>query len=410
MAFLDLQTEFITEQTLKQLAQNTNVTFLSPGAKVRLILDIMADKLGIQATQFDVNTGKAFIRNADGVLLDFIGEIFGQNRELSQKAEINKEEKNFRFFTLENSFGDINLGQDIVIPAGSVRIFNTDDSSVTRVSYINTEQIILPAGEKAVYFSAEAEGFGSDYNVGSNTLTRHNFTGYADVVNNSLGVTNLSSITYGSDDETDENYRFRIQQQAIAGEAANYSAIRLGLLSVPGVSDAIRIEYPRGIGTADWLIKAVTPDVPSRLIETAQEAIDAVQGSGTENKANSPVVIGLQLLFGITYRGTLETKDKTQIKNEVRKNIINYVNNLDIGEKLVLDQIKRVILNSDNRIESIGSLTSDQDFSKINIYKRSPISDSVVRRTIINDYRTKINERVIIETTITSPIVITDNN
>lgn len=410
MAYLDLQTDFITEQTLEQLAQRTNINFLSPGSKVRLTLDIINDKLGIQADQFDINTGQSFIRNASGVLLDFIGEIFGVPRYVSRKSEISKEEKNFYFYTLENNFGDINLNQDVIIPAGTVRIYNTDDSTIQKITYINTTQIVLPAGEQRVYFSAESEGFGAEYNAGANSLSRHNFKGYADSVNQSLLVTNSAAITYGENEESDENYRFRIQQQAIAGEAANFSAIRLALLGTPGISDVVRIKYPRGIGTADWLIKAVTPDVPQRLIDIAQEAISETQAEGLENLAKSPVIIGLQLIFSLTYRTQLEDNIKTQIKAEVRKNIINYVNNLGIGEKLIIDQLKKIILNSDNRIESIGAEDTSADFSKINIYKRSPVSESVVRRTILDTYRTKPNERVIIEPSIASPIVITDNN
>ena len=72
MASLNLDTDLITEETLRELSDKTNVTYLSPGSKARLLLDIMNDKLGIQADQFDSNVGKAFIRNADGKLLDFI--------------------------------------------------------------------------------------------------------------------------------------------------------------------------------------------------------------------------------------------------------------------------------------------------------------------------------------------------
>lgn len=410
MAFLDLDTNYITQSTLEELARRTNVTYLSPGAKVRLILDIVNDKLGLQANQFDLNTGRAFIRNADGTLLDYIGEIFGTQRDSSEKSKIHEEEKNFYFYTLESGFGAINLTQDIIIPAGGVKVFNSARNDVKQVTYINTKDIILPASETRVYFSAEAEGVGADYNIGSNTLTHHDFKGYADALSRSLLVSNDSAITYGQNEESDENYRFRIQQQAISGEAANFSALRLALLAVPGVSDVIRIKYPRGIGTADWLIKAVTPEVPSRLITICQSAIDDVEGSGLENTSKAPVTIGLQLVFTLTYRTELEDNIKTQIKTEARKNIINYVNNLGIGESLIIDQLKKIILNADNRIESMGQEGSSTDFSKINIFKRSAVSNSVVRRTIIDNYRTKSNERVIIEPTISAPILITDNN
>lgn len=410
MAYLDLDKNFITEQTLEELAQKTNISFLSPGAKVRLILDIVNEKLSLQANQFDVNTGKSFIRNAEGVLLDFIGELFGVQRIKSQKAEVSREEKNFYFYTLEESFGDLNIGEDIVIPPGSVKIYNTEEENIEVISYVNTEEIRLPADQRIVYFSAESEGLGGNFNVGANSLVFHNFKGYADSLNRSLLVSNEASITYAEDEESDENFRFRIQQQTLAGEAANFSAIRLALLSIPGVSDVFRVRYPRGIGTTDWLIKAVTPIVPQRLIDTCQAAIDNTQAEGMENLAKPPVLIGLELRFSITYRSRLEDFVKDQIKNDLRKNIITYVNSLAIGEKLVLDQIKKIILNSDNRIESIGSEDTDTDFNAINIYKRFSTSNSVVRRSLVGDYKTRNNERVVVEPNLEAPILITDNN
>lgn len=410
MAFLDLDTNYITEEVIQTLASQTNITYLSPGSKARLVLDIINDKLGIQALQFDENVGKAFIRNAEGSLLDFIGEIFGTPRNLKKKAEISKEESNLFFYTLENTFGEINNFEDIVIPAGEVKIYNTTDPESQQIVYINSEEIILPADKNLVYFDAEAQGFGTEYNVGANTLRFHNFKGYADVLNQTLQVNNDISITYGDNDETDDNYRFRIQQQTIAGEAANDSAIRLNLLSVAGVSDVVKVKYSRGIGTSSWLIKAVTPEVPQRLLALAQEAIDEKQGEGTENTAEAPVSIGVQLVFSVTYRDRYEDDVKNSIKTALRRNLISYINNLDIEENLVIDQLVKIILNSDDRILSIGDPNSQSNFDRINIYKRSAISNTKIKRSIYKDYKAQSGERVIVEPSIIDPIIINDNN
>jgi len=410
MAFLNLDTDLIAEETLKELTDKTNITYLSPGSKARLLLDIMNDKLGVQAEQFDFNVGKAFIRNANGKLLDFIGEIFGVSRNLKEKAEVSKEEGNFFFYTFENNFGELNNSEDIIIPIGGVKIYNTLDPDIPQITYVNTEQIVLPVTDEKIYFSAESREFGDTSNVGSNTMVYHNFTGYAKATDKTLLVNNTASITYGKDDESDENYRFRIQQQTIAGEAGNYAAIRLNLLSISGISDLIRIKYPRGIGTADWLIKAVTPEVPERLIDLAQAAIDEKQSEGLENTAKAPVAIGLQVQFSLTYRGRLEDQIKELIKTTVRRQIISYVNNLDIGESLIIDQLVKTILNSDERILSIGAANAVSNFERITIFKRSMVSNSKVKRTLIGDYKTKENERVIVEPTIIDPIIITDNN
>lgn len=410
MIYLDLDKDLLTQETLQQISRTANLTFLSPGSKTRLLLDIINDKMNLQARQFDTNTGRSFIRNANGELLDFIGDIFGVPRELSSRSEVAAEERNFVFFTEEANFGSINQGQDIVIPAGTAKIYNTQSNEVERIIYVNSEDVVLPANENRVFFAAEAEGNGSDYNAGSNTLNFLDFNAYADSMNRSLLVTNSAPVTYGENEESDENYRFRIQQQTLAGEAANGAAIRLAILSTPGVSDTIRIRYPRGVATADWLVKAVTPDVPQRLIDTVQAAVDDVQGSGMDNQAKAPVTIGAQFIFNLTYREVLDENVKNRIKTEVRKNITNKINNLDIGADLIGDQVVRVILNSDPRIESVGIPGEASNFRRINVFKRSAFSNSVVKRSIIDTYRTKANERVIMEPSLEAPIIISDNN
>jgi len=410
MAFLDLDTEYITEDVIQALSQETNITYLSPGSKARLLLDILNDRLSVQAQQFDDNVGKAFIRNAEGDLLDFIGEIFGTERYLEEQAAISKEEKNFFFYTLENSFGEINNFEDIIIPRGTVKVFNTNDNNQVQITYVNSEDIVLPSGENIVYFGAEAEGFGTQYNVGSNTMVFHSFKSYADNLNQSLKVNNDVSVTYGKDQESDVNYRFRIQQQTIAGEAANFSSIRLNLLAVPGVSDVIRIRYAQGIGTTNWLIKAVTPEVPQRLLTVAQQAINEKQGEGNLNKAIAPISIGVQLIFSVTYSERFEDQIKDEVKIKIRRDLISYINSLDVGENLIIDQLTRVVLSADERVSSIGPGNSEKNFDKINIYKRSSLSNTRVRKSLFRDYVAEEDERVIVEPSIIDPIVIVDNN
>ena len=117
---------------------------------------------------------------------------------------------------------------------------------------------------------------------------------------------------------------------------------------------------------------------------------------------------GVQLMILLTYRTSLEENVKNEIKTKVKKNIANYINNLAIGETLVEDQIIKVILNSDERILSMG--TKQDRFKKFKIHKRSQYSDSKIVQNLIKTYSTKPYERVIVEPTLADPITIIDNN
>ncbi|MDD3412424.1 MAG: baseplate J/gp47 family protein [Lachnospiraceae bacterium] len=410
MEYLDINTDESTSNALQKLSSYTNLTFLSPGSKARLLVEILGEELGLEAERLDQNVGVALIRNSKGKLLDYIGEVFGMTRLSEVKASVFSEEENFMIYTLEPNFGAINNGEDINIPVGAINIYSTPNSSANRVAYKNTQMITLPRNSNRVFFAAEALYAGENSNVGANSLVFHDFTNYADSLSRTLLVTNNESITYGRNEESDDNFRFRIQREKISGEAGNETAIRLSALLIPGVSDIVKIPYSRGIGTNDWLIRSTSTLVSSSLIDAVQNVIDERQSAGMSNLAKAPNIVGLELSFPLTYKTVLEDSEKEKIRAEIRKNLADYINNLAIGEKLILDQLVRVVLNSSDKIESIGDKGSASNFTYVFIHQRSGMSNSVIRKSLLTDYKTKSNERVILEPRIESPILIKDNN
>ena len=410
MEFLDLKTDDIVSNALQKLNDFTNFTFLSPGSKARLLVDILSEELGLQSSEFDSNIAAGFLRKAQGVTLDAIAEIYGLERLTEVRAKVLAAEQNFYLYTLGLNFGSINNGLDITIEPGELRFSNLPTQDSNSIIYTNVDKIILKNTENKIYFAAQSLTPGAGSNIGANTLNYHTFTKYADSLNQSLLVTNNNTISYGRDRESDENFRYRIQKEKISSEAGNETAIRLALLVIPGISNVTRIPYVRGIGTADWLISSTSVAVSNELIAMAQNAIDKKESSGMSNLARSPVLIGLEFVFSLTYRGQLETAQKEKIKSDIKKNISDYVNNLQIGETLILDQIIRIILSSSDLIESMGDSDSSENFKNVFLYKRSGLSNLLTRKTLTSNYTTKQNERVVLETTIENPIVIIDNN
>jgi uncharacterized phage protein gp47/JayE len=410
MELLDLRTTDIISNALQRLNNYTNITFLSPGSKARMLVDILSEEIGLQASQFDANIGSGLLRNATGNVLDYIGEIFGLERQQEVKASVSNFEQNFILYTVGNNFGEINGGQDIVIPVGALQVSNSEGISSESVIYINTETITLRANENRVFFSAQSLVPGNLSNAGANTLNFHTFTNYQDSISRSLLVTNNNSISYGRDRESDDNYKYRIQKEKISSEAGNETSIRLGLLVIPGVADVVKIPYTRGIGTCDWLISSNSVVVSEELLALAQKVIDSKQSVGMSNVAKSPILIGTEFSFSITYKGNLEDRQKQQIQSTIRSNIANYVNNLEIGQPLILDQIVRIVLTSSDLIESMGDSGTANNFKNIFIYKRSNLSNSLTRKTLTDNYIPKNYERVVLETSIAKPITIIENN
>lgn len=410
MEYLDIDVSTSANKALQRLNSYTGLTFLSPGSKARQLVEILTEELGLEAEKFDANVGAALLRGASGVLLDYIGEILGVQRMRSEKAEVFEEEKNFFFYTLEPTFGDINNGEDIIIPAGKMLCYNTEEPGPNQVAYTNVEVVSLPRLENQVFFAASARESGEKSNIGGNSIAFHDFRNYSDSLSRSLLINNSESITYGRDTESDDNYRYRIQKEKISAEAGNETSIRLALLLVPGINDIVRIPYLRGIGTVDWLIQSTSPLVSEALVSIAQEVVEDKQSSGMGNIVRSPNVIGTEVGFSLSYKTSLEDREKEKIKTEVRKNVMDYVNNLSIGENFIVDQVVRVVLNSSDQIESMGAENSSSNFSYIFLHKRSAYSNSIIRKTLTTDYKAKSYERVILEPRVEVPVVIRDNN
>jgi uncharacterized phage protein gp47/JayE len=410
MEFLDLKTQNIVSNALQRLNNFTGITFLSPGSKARMLVDILSEELGLQAEQFDQNIGAGLLRKASGVMLDYLGEIYGLSRLEEVRSDVNSAEQNFVLYTVGANFGEVNNGSDIIIEAGKMRISNSENFDSDAIVYINSNDIVLSSNENRVFFSAQSESSGANANIGSEALVHHDFINYADSIGRSLLVKNNHSITYGRDRENDDNYRYRIQKEKISSEAGNETAIRLALLIIPGVADVVQIPYARGIGTCDWLISSTSVSVSQELLNICQEVISRRQSVGMANSAKSPVLIGTEFSFSLTYKSRLEDRQKEKIKTDIRKNISEYINNLTIGQTLILDQVVRIILSSSDQIASMGDDNTAENFKNIFIYKRSELSNALTRKSLTANYTAKNYERVVLETSIATPITIIDNN
>jgi len=77
--------ELMTD-TISDLAQNTNITRLSPGGVARAILEAVNKRLNEAYDVFDLNLARAFVSTAPGQFLDLIGSLLGVSRESSVAA------------------------------------------------------------------------------------------------------------------------------------------------------------------------------------------------------------------------------------------------------------------------------------------------------------------------------------
>lgn len=390
-------------ESLNELINSTNITRTSPGGKARNLLAVINRKLNRSYQEFDVNILRGFLPFADGQFLDYFGDMLGLPRAPARRANAASASRLVKFYVETGDFGDINNNADIVIPSGT--LISTGPNN-TGVVYRVSVGVVLDRTLSEQYVSIEANRDGEVSNVGPNNLVHHNFTNYT--TGEGLFVTNTSLIDNGSDIEDDNNYRFRLANQVLASERANETAVRLAILSVPGVSDLVVRPYARGIGSYDVLVQAVIPNTPDTLISACQDAIERVQAYGISGRAVKPRLTGLTFQVSLTWRADVSKTERDEIRRRVQSNLSNYVNNLDIGELFIVNEAIERVMGTDSKILNMG--TAQKPFDSINIYKETKLRDNRIKETLLNDYTPTPEERIIIEPSVEIPIIVIDVN
>jgi uncharacterized phage protein gp47/JayE len=385
--------EKILGEVLYDVTTATGFTRSSPGSKLRALSEALAKQLGRMYINMDSNLINAFLAGASGRYLEFFGEMLAIQRLGITKASVAAAHKNFKFYVDTGTFGDINGTNSFIIPAGTIiSTQSAGDGIRFKVTYDTTAL----STNSVVYVAAEAQQPGEGSNVGSGMLRFHNFSSYADIANKTLQVTNLAEVTTGQEVETDENYRFRLSNSLLMREQANKTAIRIAALSVPGVADMVFMPFYRGMGTYDLLIKSLSPHASAGLIAAVQEAVDLVTAQGVLATVRAPKEIGLSLAAILRLSETVSLDAGTEIVVNARRVVGDFVNNLDIGQELVLNEIVRRLLTSDSRVRDMGTYT--KPFENLFLYRPTLLEDNKIRATLTQNYIPAIDERVIIET------------
>lgn len=383
----------IYADVIGELSNNTNLTRFSRGSIVRQIALAVSNKMGRMWADFDLNVAQAFINGAQGKFLSYIGDMLGVPRLGEEVANISLQSRSIRFYTNTGTFGTINSGASITIPAG--RIISTTPGN-DGVQYRTLSSQVLLASNSEQYIAAEAVLPGTSSNVGRNQLIYHNFINYTQVNDNTLKVTNDADIVGGKDSESDANYRYRIANQIFAAQSANEIAVRLAALTVAGVADVVMVRHFKGVGTFELLVKSIVPEVSDSLILNVRDAVSKVTSVGNVESVRGPLESGISLTGTLTMRRRIDAQETTDLLRAVTNNVIDYINSLDIGETFSIDDLVQEVLGTAEVIRKVG--TTAKPFDSLYLYKQSVVDGGKARQKLLADYVPESDERIIVET------------
>ena len=182
----EIESDIIT--LYEQLADRT----LAKGDPVRLFLESITLIIVHQRSLIDYAAKQNLLAYAEGDYLDHLGALLGVMRLEASKA----------MTTLKFTLSDIQ-DEAVIIPEGT-RVSPDNSGSIL---FATTEAAEIPAGEQEITITAECTESGTQ----GNNYIAGQIRRLVDVFPYEMKVENLSESYGGSDTESDENFRERIQ-------------------------------------------------------------------------------------------------------------------------------------------------------------------------------------------------------
>lgn len=330
--------EELVNEAINDLQYNTDITNLSIGGVARSLLEVINKQLSTYYNVLDINQSMCFLSSAKGYFLDLIGGLFNVTRNQPSGATVSSSDNVQRFYVTKGYLGDYIPA--LYIPGGTV--VSTSDGNI---QYTVTSDTSFSSGAKQVYVPIKSSNTGTSVNVGVNALI---WSGISDP---NVYTTNDKAIITGSDTESDDNFRYRISNTALASEKANETAIRLAALSVNGVADVVLIPYSRGIGSYDVLVIPTEGIASASLVSSVQNAIDGVQAYGMKGIAKSPTVVPVDLEVVIVFSDGTTITEQENLLEDIKVSIENYIVNIPVGGEFILNELRQQIMDVSPKIK-----------------------------------------------------------
>jgi hypothetical protein len=151
--------------------------------------------------------------------------------------------------------------------------------------------------------------------------------------------------------KTIPNYQYRIHVRLISDSSCNEDALTSQLLPIPGVQ---RVAFQTLAGAFYVYVYAITPLASVSLLQTVQDALAGYVAFPITGTALNPDLVGFSLSTTITLSPKATSTDaQTAVSNAVAA-VQNYINNLSVGQELVIDDIGEAILTASPLIVDVG--------------------------------------------------------
>ncbi len=149
---------------------------------------------------------------------------------------------------------------------------------------------------------------------------------------------------------SDETYRYEITQVVPSMATANYAALRLALLTIQGVQDAVGKEYTHGTGSFSFLLIPQPGFSEEEVSHMMTEAIDATKAFGVRPNIILPVSIPTGVTVKLAFHEAVNEEEKGSIRFEVESHLFNYFSSYEMGQGFIYNDFVQEVMNVNKKI------------------------------------------------------------
>ncbi len=235
-----------------------------------------------------------------------------------------------------------------IIPIGTII------STSAGLKFITTSLgTILDGNSDSDSVTIQAEETGKDYVVPATTITVI-YTPVSGVET----VSNSSATSGGLDQESDAGYLERFQGFIEGLGKSNKAGLKRGAEEVTGVRSASIVEHFPPVSSYNLTIyiddgageapQALIDDVIEKLIGEGTEEKPGYKGGGINLRVLAPTKVTINVTVEITDDGSLS---QIVVEYNIEQAINNYINNLEIGDDMILNKLRGVMMNKDGVLD-----------------------------------------------------------
>lgn len=295
------------------------------------------------------------LREAKSLDLDNLGANRGVDRLNATRSRAKKEDNNFYFYMTSGTFGDLNNGNPINVPSGT--LITAAGANENVLVYRVSENIILNPGDVIAYCSIECVSIGALGNCSARTLTKHKIT-----PSPVLKCSNRLPISNGRDIESDENYRYRILNKYASRYEITQEALNLKGIEIEGIFGQKFAKNWFGFGRSAVFLFGGNKEISLSTVEAYQKMLNSKLGVYGDIIAMPGIRVSLDLDLTVWINKSVTSDAETDYMNKIYAAASNYIiSQLDESRVSLLGLINSIVSN----VKEIEGISNKSDRSKI---------------------------------------------